>query len=485
VEVNTVMNKSKQGFGIKVLSAIVSRALLAAKMGTQYDGDRDLYQALGYPTTITYAASLSKYLRQAIAKAVIDRPVDDSWQGGCLIQEDTGKETELSKAWASLIKNHNLGLFSTLTKLDKFAGIGTYGTMLLGFDDVSCSEDFRNPVEMASSRKLLYCNALGEDCAVIASYDTDPLSERYGLPTMYDVRTSSGEERNNTSISVHHTRMFHIAGDSLGNRVRGRSRLEPVWNNLMDLEKVVGGSGEMFWRGARPGYSGKIDDEYSMSEPDREDFKDQLDEYEHNLRRFLITKGVEISSLSQQLADPKSYVDVQIEMISAETGIPKRILTGSEVGELASSQDASNWNGRLSNRRTHYIEPVILRPFIEMLMVCGVLPATKVQIKDFAIVWQSLDEKSDKDKAEVGEIRARSLKDYAGNPLGESIVPPEAFYRFFLGFNDDEIKVITSLQEAYVADEERDIQDGELDEEDDESKKGEEDDPKGDDEDAE
>ena len=58
----------------------------------------------------------------------------------------------------------------------------------------------------------------------------------------------------------------------------------------------------------------------------------QLDEYEHNLRRIFINRGISMESMSPQVSDPSSHVDIQIQMISAQTGIPKRILTGSERG---------------------------------------------------------------------------------------------------------------------------------------------------------
>jgi len=132
---------------------------------------------------------------------------------------------------------------------------------------------------------------------------------------------------------------------------------------LFDLEKLVGGSAEMFWRGARPGYKGKVDKEYTLTSDEEEDFQDQLDEYEHNLRRFLISRGIDISALETQVSDPSKHVDVQIQMISAQTGIPKRILTGSERGELASTQDITSWYSLIQGRRENYVAGNILRPF--------------------------------------------------------------------------------------------------------------------------
>lgn len=57
-------------------SQLVARQMLAAGLGVQqYDGERNLYQALGYPLYLTFEDYLARYTRQDIAKAIIDRPV--------------------------------------------------------------------------------------------------------------------------------------------------------------------------------------------------------------------------------------------------------------------------------------------------------------------------------------------------------------------------------------------------------------------------
>jgi len=88
---------------LTVLSQLVGRAQLAAKLGQQYGTDRNIYEALGYTTNITYADYASRYLRQDIARAIIDRPVKVTWQGDLeIIESDDDKETPLQKDWVEL-----------------------------------------------------------------------------------------------------------------------------------------------------------------------------------------------------------------------------------------------------------------------------------------------------------------------------------------------------------------------------------------------
>jgi hypothetical protein len=183
-----------------------------------------------------------------------------------------------------------------------------------------------------------------------------------------------------------------------------------------------------------------------MTQEDEDDLQDQLDEYEHNLRRFLIARGMDIQSLETQVSDPANHVDIQIQMISAQTGIPKRILTGSERGELASTQDITSWYSLLQARRENYNNSQILRPFIAKCQSFGVLPFAVDE--SYEIVWQSLFEKTDKEKADVGKIRAEAVNQYVSNPMAEVIIPPKAFYKYFLGLDAAQIEMIETLQDS-------------------------------------
>ena len=316
--------------------------------------------------------------------------------------------------------------------------------------------DFRNAVQ-GQNRKLLYVKPFSEYSAQIQQYETRTDNERFGLPTLYRIEMHNPGVSTSTTLYVHYSRIIHIPGELLEGEVEGILRLEAVYNRLMDLEKLVGGSAEMFWRGARPGYQGKVDDEYQMTEDDVNKLQDQVDEFEHNLRRMLVNRGVSLEALEQQVSDPKSHVDVQLEMISAITGIPKRILSGSERGELASSEDKNNWLDLIQERRDELAEPGIIRPFIQKCIDGGVLPTPTQFNGEYSIVWDDLWAQSDKDKAEVGKTRAEALKSYSSAPTNQDIIPPDAFYSYFLGLGDDEIEQINEMRDSAIQDEDNDF----------------------------
>lgn len=433
---------------LQVLASMVDRLKLARQLGESYQGKRNIYEALGYPISLTYNDYLSRYRRQDMAKALIDRPVKATWQGGVTVLEsDDDRETPFEKGWQEL--DEELGLVKKLSRLDRLACLGEYGALLLGFDDVT-RDTWHEPVS-PGQRKLLYVKPLGQTSAQIKTWETDPSSPRYGMPRHYSITLNKpGTSGKDTyTIIAHYSRVLHVAMDLLDDEVEGEPILQAVFNRLMDLEKLVGGSAEMFWRGARPGYQGKVEPDFKMSQDQEDQLMEQLDEYEHNLRRFLVAEGVDIQALASQISDPSAHVDIQVQMISAMTGIPKRILTGSERGELASSQDQETWKEMIQTRREESAEVLILRPLIEHLVEVGVLPK---YTERYSIQWSDLFAASAKDKVELGKTRMDALKAYASEPGAEMLMPFAAFLQHFLGMDPDQIALIEEQRDQALRD---------------------------------
>lgn len=415
--------------------------------GSQYGGARDLYEALGYEKELTFQHFYTQYMRQDIAAAIINRPVTATWRGPVQVLEaDDDETTPLEAAWEAL--DDDLGLKSKFVRLDKLAGLGKYAVLFLGFSDTKNVQGLENAVAVSKGLKLLYVRPLSEANATIHTWETDPTNERYGMPKLYKLRIASPGTEDVRELKVHQSRILHVAEGLLEGNLFGQSRLEPVFNRLKDLEKLVGGSAEMFWRGARPGYHGNIDPNAQMSEVDKDKLRIQLDEYDHNLRRFLVGSGINIQELTSQVSDPQYHVDVQIQMISAATGIPKRILTGSERGELASSQDRDNWLSFIVSRRQEFVEPTILRPFVNLMIKYKVLPAPLKG--SYSIAWEDLWAVNDKEKAEIGRIRADALKLYASDLTTMQMLPPDMFYKLIMGLSAEEIELINQYQDQMM-----------------------------------
>jgi len=437
------------GNKIKIYSELVGRMLLANKLGVQYGGTRNLYKALGYKEQLTFDDYYARYVRQDIAKAVIDRPVKTTWQGQLeLIETNEPEDTEFEKAWKEL--NLKMGIKTLFARVDKLTGIGRYGILLLGTDDVKKPDDFQKPLVVGGFKKLVYIKPFGEKTAKIFDYESDPKNERYGKPLHYQVDVMDMATQKSESVKIHYSRVIHILDDNLESEVFGTPRLEAIFNRLYDIEKLVGGDAEMFWRNARPGFKAKADPEYTITQEMKDDLLDQLDEYENDLRRFLTTEGVDIESLSQPISDPSPHMDTQLKCIAAEKGIPLRILTGSERGELSSSEDRGEWLAYVQGRREEHAEPRIVRPTVDRFIELGILPKPEV---NYSIKWTDLFSISEKARVEIGKSRANALREYMTNPAAMEVIPPTVFMMKFLGFTSDEVELVMNIREDEMEEE--------------------------------
>jgi len=440
-----------------ISGSVISRAESASILGYQYGTSRDLYEALGYPTSIELRDYLARYERQDIAKAVIDRPVKSTWSGGLnVIEANDDKETDFEKQWKELDKR--LFLVDKFARVDKMCGLGQYSVLLLGFDDISNKNGLAKPVRPSMSRELLYVKPLFQRSADVHTWENDPSNERYGQPLTYKITLKEpGDNRESITVLVHHTRVIHVSDDLNESEVKGTPKLEPIWNRLMDLEKIMGGSAEMFWRGGRPGYALSVKNDGAFSRDDLEDLEDQIDEYENNLRRMLAFENMDVNPLAMQVADPANHVDIQIQAISAISGIPKRILVGSERGELASSEDRSNWLEIVKSRREGFAEPRIIYPFVDRLVFAGVLSTPSTE-SGYSTKWKDLFSPSDEDKAKIGDTISRALNQYVGS-AAYTVFPFRAYLEFVLKYDDQQIATIMEMVKEEGLEELRDEED--------------------------
>jgi len=429
-------NSSKSMF-LSTLRAVATRMGISARLGRSYDGDRDVYTALGYPTEISLEDYFSRYYRQDIAKRVVTAFPDATWRGKLKVVEDrsTGTmspTTEFEKAWDSLEKD--LKVLHYLKRADKVSGIGQFGALFMGF---SGNGELKKPIKSTKKgSKLIYLSPYSEDNVEVDTWVSSPTDPRFGLPNTYRVKQASnvGVSVSSKTLIVHHSRLIHIAEGLNEDDVFGTPRLEVVWNRLMNLELLAGGSAEMFWRGAFPGISFEAEDDADFDEQSKTDLNDEIDKYMHKLQRSLKLQGVKANQLSVQIADPSKHFDIQVKLISAATGIPVRILIGAESGELASSQDETAWNSKVEERRIDYAEPLILRPFIDKMIETGVLP----EPKQYEVIWPDIFSPSEADQASINKRNSESLATYANAPNASKVVLPKQFLQRFLGFTEAE-----------------------------------------------
>ena len=349
------------------------RDLMASELGQQaFGGDRDYYRILGYKQSLTLLDYHTRYERGDIASRIVDLPAQDTWRRPPQVTEGGDTTTPFARAWDALVKR--LKVWSKLSRLDKLAGLGRYGVLLLGVAGGRLEDPL---TEKDGPESLRYLRPFAELHAEIEEVDTDPNSPRYNMPVMYRL-TFQDKDGGETPVMAHHTRILHIADNKLDSDIFGIPRLKQVWNRLDDLVKLTGGSAEATWLNMRRGTVFQTREGYKLSgdESDIDQRQDMIRRYVHDMARILVLEGLEVGDLGSSTVDPRGVYEVTLAQISASTGIPQRVLVGSAQGELAAAeQDTKIWYDKVASRQKTWAEPDVLRPFIDRLIEFGMLPS--------------------------------------------------------------------------------------------------------------
>lgn len=401
-----------------------ARTRLARAVGLTHGGDRDTWEQFGYPRQIEIQALWERYKRGGIEKRIIRAFSQATWRDDPIVEENDNREqqTEFERQVEQLNEQH--GLWAMMERLDRLSAIGRFGCLLIGFND---SKHQTQPVERAS--EVIYLRPFSERSVSITQLDQDPKSPRFGLPLMYEIQTQDVDQRGARRFSVHYSRMLHVTEFPEEDDVYGTPRLEAIYNRLLDLEKVVGGSAEAFWLNANAGLAIMAQQDGEFTQPQREELKQQAEDYQHGFRRVMAMHGADVKQLAVQIGDPSNHANTILDQIAGTEGIPKRILTGSEQGELASSQDEGNWNARIEERRQQFAEPRMIRPLLEKLGAVGVLNVPE----RYWAYWQPIDTLDETKKSEIALRKSQALAAYSNAPQAAVTVPEREFREHWLG----------------------------------------------------
>jgi hypothetical protein len=371
-------------------SMISGRASIASKAGLTFGNERDLFSALGYKRDLDIEDYFERFKRNAIAGRIVEALPKATWRGEIQVIEDEDPDTvtPFEEEWQKL--EDRLNVWAVFLRADILAGIGRFAVVLIG-----APGEFEEPLDsLGSVDDILYLTPFSENDVSVKALVEETDDSRFGLPELYKFKRISKTER-----LVHWTRVLHVADGILDEQLYGEPRLRRCWNLLDDLEKVTGSGAEAFWLRAHQGYQVDVDPEAEMQPADYDDLQNEVESFVHGLKRFVRTRGVDMTVLGSDVANFANQADSILTQISGGTGIPKRILTGSEMGELASSQDKTNWDERVSDRRDQYAAPQVVGPFVNHLIELGALP----EVESFEVRWPMTSSMDEEERAGVAD----------------------------------------------------------------------------------
>lgn len=465
----------------QVLEILAATTLSRADLLRRALGDprRDLVDECGYVRGHpSYQQYQDRYDRNGVGSAVVRAWVNESWSVSPDLYEDEDPdvETNFEAAWKDLCQNLKTGgqnykswnkqqqgnpVWQYLKRLDELSGIGSYGVLLFGLDDVGQDSDLIKPVQEDRDYQLRSLRVFTEGLAEITSFDTSPKNGRMGYPATYKLSITDQRDQHGgqgmvvATPSCHWSRVLHVCDQwhqATSSEIFAPPRMRPVINYIDNIDKIAGSSPEGYYKSCFTGLSFEGE---AGAKFDVDRLRDQMENFQNSLQKILAASGGTFKTISPTVVDATPHITQQLVLICVTLGMSMRILTGSESGELASSQDAKKDNKKVAARQKNHITANIIRPFVDRLISYNVLP--EPESGEYTIHWPALDDNDPKETANMALTYTQALAAYV-NASCELAMPPRQYFTQVWKLTDKEALLLTREAEKVIEEREKEAE---------------------------
>lgn len=395
------------------------------------------YKDFGFPENVTFDLLYSFYSRNSLAKAAVDKTTRKTWQDPPWLLEHprdgsegaVKKETRLEKA----IRQHfsKIRFWTKLMEADRRSLVGRYSAVIIRVADGKPTSEPLEKVE-GGLEALVDIIPVWEGQIKVTKWDEDQLSATYGEPLMFEYDESasaanqytqnSGTQAKNRKLTVHPSRVVIWSMDGTMDQ---ESALKAGINDLLSIEKIVGAGGEGFWKNAKQAPILEMDKEADIQKMARamgisvEDVADtmnqQVADWQKGFDELLMIQGMTARLPEIRLPDPEHFFMNALQSFAASFDIPLKVLVGTQTGERASTEDASQWNQTCNFRRKNTVIPNILQ-VVQRLESCGIIKENP----EWFVDWTDLTESTMLEKIDRAGKMAKVNKDF-----GDIVFKPE------------------------------------------------------------
>jgi phage-related protein (TIGR01555 family) len=300
------------------------------------------------------------------------------------------------------------------------------GAVLIGADD---GRDASKPLDEVSLRRVLYLSAVHSRELWPEAWELDPLSKRFGEPTLYRLTRQGGGGASDYSL-VHHTRLVRFEGLTTTRARRialkgwGESYLQRTYDLLREWNGAHAAVADLLQQ-ASIGVL-KMNNLMEIVGGDDGSFKERMaamDEARSVARSVLIDaqgesyERVEVGALSgiPDVIDRFSY------RLAGALEIPVSILLGREPAGLNATgeSDIRSWYDTLDADRETVLKPALQR-VVRLLLVSQQGPTSAQVPEGWSIELPPLWEPSEKEKAELRKLVADSDDVYLRNGVARA-----------------------------------------------------------------
>jgi len=378
----------------------------------------------GWPETVGFEQMYRAYERSGAGFGAVHRLVDGCWQKKPRIKSPwQDKETPWERKVSQVIKS--IRGWAKLKELDRRNMVGRYAGLIYRVAD---NKPLNQPLDRAT--KLVDIVPVWEGQLNVTKWHSDPAdAEQYGKPAMFqyrrrDLSATDNQGKPDEWADVHPSRVQILAEGSVGDMFEGVPLLRAGFNQLVDLEKISGGSGESFLKNSARTIVFEYEPTASVqaitqadgsTKSVREVHEDQTRSLNRNQDSSIVLQGGKASTLQTQTSDPKPSFEVAANLFAASVRLPFTVLFGQQTGRLASNEDKEDAIARYKGRQENELTPMI-EEFVRRMQACGV-----IEDGEFEVEWPDIAAPSDEKKLDnlnkMAEAMQKAFNAGLGQPL--------------------------------------------------------------------
>ncbi len=405
-------------------SIIRSREELAGFLGALDEKRPGAWRQYGWPDQVEFAQMYRAYERSGAGHGAVHRLLDGCWQQLPRIKQvEADKETPWESKVSQLMRS--VRAWAKLKDFDRRNMVGRYAGLIYRMADGKALDQ---PLDRAT--KLVDIIPVYESQLKVTRWHSDQADvENFGKPAMFqycrrDLSASQTQGKPDEWADVHPSRVQILAEGSVGDMFDGVPLLRAGFNQLVDIEKISGGSGESFLKNSARTIVFEYEPNASVqaiSQADgstktvREAHEDQTRSLNRNQDSSIVLQGGKATTLQTQVSNPGPSFEVAANLFAASVRLPFTILFGQQTGRLASNEDKADAIARYKGRQDNELTPMI-EEFVRRMQACGVIEAG-----DFEVEWPDIAAPSDTQKLDnlnkMTDAMVKAFNAGLGQPL--------------------------------------------------------------------
>lgn len=355
----------------------------------------------GWPSRVDFDLLHRAYERTGGGNGSVHRLLDGCWQALPRIKKPGSDDIgDWEKSVTSLFKS--IKAWAKLKELDRRNLIGRYAGLIYRVAD---GKNLDEPMERAS--KLVDIIPVFENQLKVVAWHSDVAdADNFGKPKMFQYRKRILRDVDTQGspddwADVHPSRVQIFAEGGIGDMFEGVPLLLAGINDLINIEKVSGGSGESFLKNSARtivfNYDANaqvqaITTQDGQTKTVREVHEEQTKALNRNQDSSIVLQGGQASTLQTTISDPKPSFEVSANNFAASVRLPFTVIFGQQTGRLASDQDKADAIARYKSRQTNELTPM-LEEFVTRMQAAGIIPAG-----EFEVEWPDIAAPSDEQK---------------------------------------------------------------------------------------